>query len=345
MGPNALIIVESTVPIGVCENVVLPILRSERLARGIEEPVLLAHAYERVMPGPNYTESIRNFWRTFSGVDERSTSAAREFLSSFINVGDYPLWNLSETNASEMAKVLENSYRAVNIAFIHEWTLLAEKIGVNLFEVIDSIRVRKGTHDNIRLPGFGVGGYCLTKDPLLAQWSATNLFKTDVVLEMTLDALRVNQRMPLHTFDLALELAGGRLKDCRVAVLGISYLPEIPDARNTPSQELIDALLSAGALVLAHDPYLSVWLERGEVRLTNNLEECISWADGLIVATPHNCYRRTFTKDFAGASCRFVVDAQNGIDDAAAAAMHSRGLSVAGVGKGHWRKKGLHLHS
>src|SRR6266446_3908582 len=196
MHPDALVLVETTVPIGVCRRTVQPLLEAERAARGIREPVLLAHAYERVTPGPNYADSIRSFWRTFSGVDAASASAARAFLSSFIDTSRYPLWELGDTNASEMAKLLENSYRSVNIAFIHEWTLLAERIGVNLFEVIDSIRVRKGTHDNMRQPGFGVGGYCLTKDPWLAQWSASKLFETGVTLGVTIEALRINQRMP-----------------------------------------------------------------------------------------------------------------------------------------------------
>src|SRR5207249_3311459 len=117
-------------------------------------------------------------------------TAARNFLNALIDTEKYPLTELADTSASEMAKLLENSYRAANIALIHEWTLLAEQVGVNLFEVVESIKVRKGTHDNIRYPGLGVGGYCLPKDPLLAQWSATHLFNTDIVLSMTLEAMR-----------------------------------------------------------------------------------------------------------------------------------------------------------
>lgn len=342
MRPEALVIVESTVPIGLCEKVIVPTLQTERKKRVIEESLLLAHAYERVMPGPAYVNSIRNLRRTFSGIDERSARAASDFLASFINIREHPLCALPDTNASEMAKLLENSYRAVNIAFIHEWTLLAEKIGVNLFEVIDSIRVRKGTHDNMRQPGFGVGGYCLTKDPLLAQWSATSLFGTDVVLTMTMNGVQINQRMPLHTFDLAVELAGGSVNGKKIAVCGISYLPEVPDVRNTPSQELVDSLASAGASVLAHDPYLAVWQERPNLPLTTNLEECLAWADGVILATPHNCYRGAFAGD-TRAAFNFLVDAQNCVDDATAETLHEKGIVVAGVGKGHWRKRKFHI--
>ncbi len=343
MRPDALVLVETTVPIGTCRRIALPLLEAERTARGIKEPLRLAHAYERVTPGPKYVDSIRTFWRTFSGIDKASAEAAREFLSSFIDTARYPLWELGDTNASEMAKVLENSYRSVNIAFIHEWTLLAERIGVNLFETIDSIRVRKGTHDNMRQPGFGVGGYCLTKDPLLAQWSATKLFETGVTLGMTMEALRINQRMPLHTFDLAAELSGGGVRGKRIAVCGVSYLPDVPDTRNTPAETLVDALEAAGASVQAHDPYLALWPERPAIALTQSLDRCLDWAEGLILAVPHSAYRGAdFPLSWAvNGKLRFVIDAQNGIGDEIAAEVHRRGVRVAGVGKGHWRKLGF----
>jgi UDP-N-acetyl-D-glucosamine dehydrogenase len=337
MRADALVLLETTVPIGTTKKVALPLLQAERAARGIHEPPLLAHAYERVMPGPRYVNSIRSFWRTFAGIDERSAAAAREFLGSFIETEHYPLWELDDTNASELAKVLENSYRSVNIAFIHEWALLAERIGVNLFAVIDSIRVRKGTHDNMRLPGFGVGGYCLTKDPLLAQWSATKLFATGVTLEMTLDALRINQRMPLHTFDLTVELAGGDVRGKRILVCGVSYLPDVPDTRNTPSEVLVDALEQAGAILTTHDPYLAVWPERPAVKVKRDLKECLAGTDGVVMAIPHSAYRDA---DWSGA--RFLIDAQNGIGDEECARLHRAGVRLAGVGKGHWRELGYH---
>jgi UDP-N-acetyl-D-glucosamine dehydrogenase len=337
MRPDALVLIETTVPIGISREVALPLLQQERAARGITAPVLLAHAYERVTPGPKYVDSIRSFWRTFAGIDSASAAAARAFLGSFIDTAKYPLYELGDTNASEMAKVLENSYRSVNIAFIHEWTLLAERLGVNLFEVIDSIRVRKGTHDNMRQPGFGVGGYCLTKDPLLAQWSATTLFHTDVTLSMTIEALRINQRMPLHTFDLATEL-GGNLRGQNILVCGVSYLPDVPDTRNTPAEALVDALETAGACIRAHDPYLALWPERPQVQLAADLKECLAWASGVILAVPHKAYR-----DIGWSGPKFLIDAQNGIADDTAASLHRAGTRIAGVGKGHWRKRGLHL--
>jgi UDP-N-acetyl-D-glucosamine dehydrogenase len=342
MRADALVIVETTVPIGVCEKVALPILTRCREERGIAEPVLLAHAYERVMPGPRYVDSIRKFWRSYSGIDARSAEAAGAFLESFIDTTGWPLWRLRDTNSSEMAKLLENSYRAVNIAFIQEWTLLAERIGVNLFEVVESVRVRKGTHDNIRYPGFGVGGYCLTKDSLLAQWSATNLFDSPIELSVTLEALRINRKMPLHTMELAAAAAGGSLEGKRILVAGISYLPEVADTRNTPTEILVDALAGAGAHPVAHDPYVRFWPERPAVEIADDFGKALAGCDGLILAVPHRIFCELDAERIlaAGPRLRFVVDAQNVIADETAARLHGGGVRVAGVGKGHWRTLG-----
>ena len=123
------------------------------------------------MPGAQYLASITDFHRVFAAGTDVARKSVRQFLESFINTGDFPLFELETPTASELAKVLENTFRAVNIALIQEWSELAQAAQVDLFKVIDAIRVRP-THRNIMMPGFGVGGYCLTKDALLADWGA-----------------------------------------------------------------------------------------------------------------------------------------------------------------------------
>ena len=339
---DALVIIETTVPLGSTEQIALPILQSEREQRNLQGPICLAHAYERVMPGPNYVDSIRRYWRTFSGIDEVSIAKAREFLSSFIDTDSYPLWNLEDTVSSEMAKLLENSYRAVNIALIYEWSLLAEEIGINLFSVIDSIRVRRGTHDNMRLPGFGVGGYCLTKDSLLAQWSARYLFENDVILKMTLDAIRINYKMPLHTLALLAELFEKGLSRKTVIVCGVSYLPEVADTRNSPTELLVDELLKNGADVIVHDPYVTNWPEKSEININNDLLDCAKIANAIVFAVPHLEYRNLAPEKLIeiSQSPLLIVDAQNIITDEKAEIYHKAGCRLLGVGKGHWRKRG-----
>lgn len=347
MRSDALVIVETTVPVGTSENLVVPTLAEERAARGITEPLRLAHAYERVMPGPNYIRSIRNFWRTFSGIDEVSTAKAHTFLSSFIDTATYPLWELEDTTSSELAKLLENSYRAANIALIHEWAQLAETMGINLFAVVDSIRVRQGTHDNMRLPGFGVGGYCLTKDSLLAQWAALHWADREVQLPMTMNALKINYHMPLHTLGLLKELLGGVLTNKRIVVCGVAYLPEMADTRNSPTELFVDELAKAGAEVIVHDPYVTTWVERLDITVIQELDTHLAQADGIVLAVPHHCYRDLSLSTFNDANISppypVIVDAQNIISDANAGELHEAGYRLLGVGKGHWRKWGYHV--
>ncbi|MEO6847210.1 MAG: UDP binding domain-containing protein, partial [Chthoniobacterales bacterium] len=230
-----------------------------------------------------------------------------------------------------------------NIAFIHEWTLLAEKSGVNLWDVVDAIRIRKGTHDSMRYPGFGVGGYCLTKDSLLAQWGGENLLQVDTGLDTTLRALQTNYHMPLHTLDLLRELLGENLKGKSVVLCGISYLPDVGDTRNSPSQIFADAALTAGVKLTLHDPNVSLWPERPDVPFVHNLEAAIATADALVFTLPHSDYHKLTTETIAG--CANIVDANNVFDDTRAADLHHRGVRIIGTGKGHWRTTGLHKKS
>jgi nucleotide sugar dehydrogenase len=345
MRDDALVLVETTVPLGTCERIVLPILSEERQHRGVEASVLLAHAYERVMPGPNYLASVRDYHRAVSGIDNESTIRAHAFLSTFVDTTTYPLVELPDPTSTELAKLLENSYRAVNIAFIHEWTLLAEDVGVDLFAVIDAIRVRKGTHDNMRYPGFGVGGYCLTKDSLLAQWGAGHLLGSERVLVTTLEALSINQSMPLHTLDLVSEAANNDLEGKRIAVCGVAYLADVGDTRHSPTETFVDALLSAGADVRVHDPSVRTWPERSDLPIAETIREAVAGADGVVFTVAHQAYRDLPADELHAfaENGRFVVDAQNVISDPSAQYLRSRGWRVIGVGKGHWRKRGYHL--
>ena len=172
---DTLVIIESTVPPGTCEKIVYPIFEDIFNKRKLNiNKLYLAHSYERVMPGDEYFDSIINYWRVYAGINGESADRCEAFLSQVINTTDYPMTRLNSTIASETGKLLENSYRAVNIAFIEEWGRFAEEVGIDLYEVIDAIRMRP-THANMRQPGFGVGGYCLTKDPLFAKIAARDI--------------------------------------------------------------------------------------------------------------------------------------------------------------------------
>ena len=199
---DALVILETTVPPGTTEKVVEPIFRSIFELRNLDFSKLkLAHSYERVMPGAKYLDSITKSYRVFAATNVNSSNATREFLETFIDTKNFPLSELDCPTASEMAKVLENSYRAANIAFIRQWGQFAQDAGVDLYDIIEAIRVRS-THNNIMWPGFGVGGYCLSKDSLLADWSAKNHFKNKCGLKSSVNSVKINDRMPEDTVSL-----------------------------------------------------------------------------------------------------------------------------------------------
>jgi UDP-N-acetyl-D-glucosamine dehydrogenase len=284
---DLLLLVETTVPPGTCQKLIQPIFKSIFDKRGLMHEYKIAHSYERVMPGPGYINSIKNFYRVYSGINEKSADVAEAFLKTIISTKQYPLTRLENTNASEMSKVLENSFRAMNIAFIQEWTEYAEKANVNLFQVIDAIRMRP-THKNIMRPGIGVGGYCLTKDPLLASWSAQNWFGANALTQSE-TAVRINDKMPFHTYEQFVDLFENGVNEKSVLILGVSYLQNVGDTRYSPLELIVRKLISNNALVMMHDPFLDQW-ENTVYNLSNDHEILSSKFDGVILGTPHDIY-------------------------------------------------------
>lgn len=245
---DVLVIVETTVPPGTCQQVVRPILAEELTRRGLRvDRFKLGHSYERVMPGPDYIDSIRTFPRVYSGIDDRSADATEAFLKTIIDTDQCPLTRLDNTNATEMAKVLENAYRAMNIAFVAEWARFAEEAEVDLYAVVNAIRQRP-THANLMYPGLGVGGYCLTKDPLLASWSRRALFGATEGLSQSESAVATNDRMPVAAYH-SLRALYGPLAGVNVLLLGVSYRGEVGDTRFSPVDLFHDCLLSGGCCV------------------------------------------------------------------------------------------------
>ena len=337
--PDCLVLVETTVPPGTCEKVVKPILEEEFTKRGIDvaaNPHLVAHSYERVMPGAKYVASIRDFWRVFSGVNEKSIELCREFLSNCLNVEEYPLTQLDSTNASELAKTMENTYRAVNIALTLEWARFAEQIGVDIFKVREAIRKRKGTHDNLLRPSLGVGGYCLTKDPVLANWAMQTLFGLEGSLEMAIRSVNINDTMPLHTIDI-IKREFESLSNLKVAVLGVSYLENVGDTRHSPSKTLVEFLRKEFATALTHDPYVEAWPELDESKVESDLNAVLPGADVVIFAVGHDQYKGLKPAEVV-AMCGtkpLIVDCSNFLSDATIAEYKKLGCKVRGVGKGH----------
>jgi nucleotide sugar dehydrogenase len=288
---DVLVLVETTVPPGTAQKIVRPMLEECLSKRGLSaDKIKVGHSYERVMPGPKYIDSIQNFYRVFAGTDEKSAEAVETFLRTVIRTDEYPLTKLGNTNATEMAKVLENSYRAMNIAFMVEWSRFAEEAGVDIYEVVNAIRMRP-THKNIMLPGLGVGGYCLTKDPLLASWARMNLFGSNEKLTQSEKGVHINDKMPVYAFEFLQTQYTGSLEGKKVLLLGVSYLNDVGDTRYTPVEGLYDQFEIAGCEITLHDPHVKYWEEK-DVWINHDLFELMDKPyDVIVITTGHKDYR------------------------------------------------------
>lgn len=287
---DVLILIETTVPPGTTQ-LANEIIKEEIAKRGLDNSKFqMGHSYERVMPGPNYIDSIQNFYRVFSGINEESADAIEIFLKTIISTDKYPLTRLLNTNSTEVSKVLENSYRAMNIAFMVEWSRFAEEAGINLYEIVDAIRMRP-THKNIMLPGIGVGGYCLTKDPLLASWSKQNIIKGEGPLPMSEMAVSTNDKMPEYAFKfLESFFKKEGVKNLKVCLLGVSYLSDVGDTRYTPVELLYKCLNKNNCSVSLHDPFVPFW-EELNLPVDNNINIIDKNYDVIIFSTGHSEYK------------------------------------------------------
>ena len=330
--PATLVLVETTVPPGTTEKIVVPLLADELGQRGLDpDSVLVAHSYERVMPGAEYFASIVDYWRVFAGHTDEAAKAAEGFLRSVINTDTHPLTGLGSTTASETAKVMENTFRATTIALMEEWGRFAEMVGIDLFEVVDAIRLRP-THANMRTPGFGVGGYCLTKDPLFAKLASEQLWDHPIEFPFSTAAVRTNDAAPTVSLDRVRQLVGGSLAGKRLLLLGVSYRQDVGDTRYSPSETFVRAALDAGATVVAHDPLLERWDEL-DWDLPADLPAPGDF-DAIVFAVPHDEYRRIDLPAWLGDARPAIFDGFSVVSPAQRRLAAALGCEVASIGRG-----------
>ena len=336
---DVLILIETTVPPGTCRKIVYPILVECLMARGLSSKnIKLGHSYERVMPGPNYINSIKNFYRVYSGIDESSADAVEKFLKTIISVENFPLTRLKTTEATEMAKVLENSYRAMNISFSIEWSRFAEQSGVDLFEVVNAIRLRP-THANLMYPGIGVGGYCLTKDPLMASWSSQNFFGLTSGLQSSVNAVKLNDKMPKYCFNFVEKILEKHKKETtRIGLLGVAYGPGIGDTRFSPVEGFYEMLSGCFDNIFCHDPYVKLWTEL-ELYVENSLQNFFeNTLDVLIITTGHTSYLKSgeIYQFIANAKKELIViDTVGLLNDKQMPLQFEQGVNFFTLGVGH----------
>ncbi len=364
--PDTLVLIETTVAPGTTEQVAYPIMRKVFRRRGIEADPLLAHSYERVMPGREYVASIRNFWRVCSGINDEARRRVVGFLSDVINVEEYPLTVLDRPIESETAKIVENSYRATILAFLDEWSLFAERNGVDLIKVIEAIKVRP-THSNIIFPGPGIGGYCLPKDGGLGVWAYRHIhgFEDDI-FRITPLAIDINDTRALHVGQLvrdALRNMGRPVAAAEVLVLGASYREDVGDTRYSGSELLVRRLAEMGAEPRVHDPYVDHWWEfekqdeypspeysrkrffrnqekLKDLRVEKDLDRALEDADAVVFAVRHEPYLNLDPDELVARTGQpvAVIDCFGILDDARIKRYFELGCEVKGLGRGHVKR-------
>ena len=262
----------------------------------------LAFAPERVNPG-DPTSSGRLVPRLVGGLTPEATARARRLFEN-INATVIPL---SSPDTAEMAKLLENVFRNINIAFVNQLALLCERMGLDVWEVIDAAATKPFGFMAFR-PGPGVGGHCIPVDPYYLSWRAREFDFVERFIELAGD---INLTMPRHVVDLtadALNERGLALKGARVGVVGVAFKPDVQDARNTPASDVLAQLAARGADVRFHDPLVSELKDSvGVVRTSISFEELMSVSDVLVILTPHKSLDWTAIFDRAD----LVVDTVN----------------------------------
>jgi len=366
ISPETLVLIETTVAPGTTEQVAYPIIKKMLRKRGIESDPLLAHSFERVMPGKNYVASIRDFWRVCSGVNEEATRRVVKFLKEVINTEKYPLTVLDRPIESETAKIVENSFRATLLAFLDEWSLFAERNGVDLIKVINAIKVRP-THSNMIFPGPGIGGYCLPKDGGLGLWAYRHIHGfEDEIFKITPMAIDINDTRSLHVAQLtrdALRNMGRPIASAEVLVLGASYREDVGDTRYSGSELIVRRLTEMGAELRVHDPYVPHWWEfekqdeypvsshslkrffRGQeklkdLRVERDLQKALNGIDAVIFAVRHKYYLNLNPEEvvkMAGGPMA-VIDCFGLLDDNKIKRYFELGCEVKGLGRGHVKR-------
>ncbi len=305
--PGQLIILVSTTFPGTTEDVVLPILEQSGLRAG--KDFYLAFSPERINPGDKH-HTLRNTPKVVGGLTAECAELSKALLSQLTpNVHV-----VSTPRAAEMTKLLENIFRSVNIALVNELAILSERMGINLWEVIEAAATKPFGFMPFT-PGPGTGGHCIPVDPYYLSWKAREYDFFTRFIEL---AAEVNQAMPYHVVQLvtgALNQRRRPLAGARVLVLGAAFKKDVDDARNSPSERVIELLMERGAQVEYHDPYVAhfrvgddVFHREFHTLASVPLDEArLANSDCVVIVTGHTCHDYAWIVEHAP----LVVDAVN----------------------------------
>jgi UDP-N-acetyl-D-glucosamine dehydrogenase len=298
---DRLVVLESTTYPGTTDGRVRDLLQSNGLIA--DRDFLLAYSPERIDPG-NEEFGLRNTPKVVGGCTSEATQLATLFYGQLVD----KVVEVSSAKAAELAKLLENTFRHVNIGLVNELAVLCHEMGIDVWEVVDAAASKPFGFMPF-LPGHGVGGHCIPLDPTYLAWQVRrDVGRTFRILELAED---VNRQAPRYVTDRiaeALNTRGLAVNGANVLVLGVSYKPDIGDLRESPSLKVMEHLQRRGAYVTYHDPYVQT-VETGDSELhrTDLSRQAIAGVDCVALLTPHSAYDLAWIAD----SAQLVFDAQN----------------------------------
>ncbi len=301
--PGMLVVLESTTYPGTTEEVIVPRLLGNGLTAG--ENVFIAFSPERVDPG-NPTYGVRNTPKVVGGV----TPACGEVVTALYEPAVNKVIAVSSPTAAEMVKLLENTFRAVNIGLVNEMAIMCQRLGIDVWEVIEAAKSKPFGFMPF-YPGPGLGGHCIPIDPLYLSWKLRALNYTARFIEL---ASEINTSMPYHVVKMVMEAlneAGKALNGARVGILGMAYKRDIDDVRESPALDVHELLEEKGAIVSFNDPHVASVRLSGE-RVAKGVvltAEWLSAQDCVVIVTDHSVYDPAFLLEHA----RLIVDTRNKI--------------------------------
>ncbi|MEE2900360.1 MAG: nucleotide sugar dehydrogenase [Gemmatimonadota bacterium] len=318
--PGQLIVLESTTYPGTTREVMQPTLERTGLVVGAD--FHLCFSPERVDPG-NETWTTKNTPKVIGGLTPACSDAGAAFYERFID----SVVRVSSTEAAELTKILENTFRAVNIALVNEVALISDRLGVDVWEVIDAAATKPFGFMKFT-PGPGLGGHCIPVDPHYLAWKMRTLNYKTRFIDL---ASEINAEMPIFVVDKVREVLNRKRRSVngsRIVLLGIAYKRDIDDVRESPALDVLKLLEADGAEVVYHDPYVPEWREDGTVLASQDLtDDLLEGADAVVILTDHTDF------DYQGITekSQALVDARHAVV-AAGVALES--------GAGSWIVKG-----
>lgn len=319
-----LVILESTTYPGTTEEVMVPILEKSKLK--LKKDFLVAFSPERVDPG-NKKWTTENTPKVVGGIDEKTGEIAQKLYQSVI---DAPICKVSSCKAAEATKILENTFREINIALVNELALMFEKLGINIWEVIEAAKTKPHSF-MAHYPGPGVGGHCIPLDPYYLTYQAEKIESFSRFIEL---AGMVNDHMKIHAINLARTALDKKRKKLdyktTITIMGVSYKKDIDDLRESPALKIIEELLNLDVKIKVFDPYANEFEVNGEkLKSEKTLLEAAKGSDCLLFITDHSAFKKiNFSNIKKIMRTPIIVDTRNMFD-----ASKLKGFIYEGLGK------------